>query len=571
MAVSSGQYRFRKHDTIGAMDADDDSFFLDHCFIDTGDLDKLCDLTLPFCIILGRTGSGKSALLRQLRMRSESHDAIVVSQRPEDLSFNYLCNSHILRHLTELQVNLDPFFKLLWKHVFAVSIFQSRFNLIDESAQRSWLMQLFESQETKHKRRQEEASKKKAVDYVQRWGNMFWESSDIRVKEVVSHFEDEISSKITGGLEGRVGVSLAGNESAVKSSVSADASSREKTQTTISSESVEHARRIIHDIQVKELTGILELVNEVLPDRQKPCFIVIDQLDEAWAEDSLRIRLMKALLDTVREFRTVRHAKIVLCLRIDLLERLFREMRDEVGFQEEKYRSLYLPLSWSPRQLEHLLDARIQKLVKDQYTTYQPTARDILPKSMGKHIKGDGLDYIIERTWMRPRDVIDFLNICIRKSEGKAQIDKTTLLAAEGEYSRSRFKSIGSEWEHLYPGLLDLAHVLLSNRKSAFTLSEISDETIWIWAEQECSKETPTAGLLADWAKDVVNSDGYDVLRQKAASLFYKTGIVGLQPSGNQRLHWSDNSSLNVSQSEINNESKLSIHPALRRVLGTVV
>ena len=50
-----------------------------------------------------------------------------------------------------------------------------------------------------------------------------------------------------------------------------------------------------------------------------------------------------ALMQTARDFNEVRYAKVVIALRRDLIERVFRLARDS-GFQEEKYQSLYLPL-----------------------------------------------------------------------------------------------------------------------------------------------------------------------------------------------------------------------------------
>jgi hypothetical protein len=569
MSATSGHYKFKKHDNIGAMDAEHDERFLEECFIDNGDLSTLVNVSNPKCIILGRTGSGKSALLLSLKRHCNQHGGLVIQLRPDDLSFNYISNSTILAHLNQLNVNLDPFFKLLWKHVFAVSVFQARFNLTDEQTQKSWLFQLLDSKETKQKRRQEETSRKKAVEYVQRWGNKFWEATDVRIKEIVSHFEEEIKSELTAGLSAGAKGSFGGSSVTADANLNGKRSASDTLSTTVSAEYVENARRVINAIQVKELTGILELVDEVISDRQKPCYILIDRLDEAWAEDGLRLRLMKALLETVSEFRQVKNAKVVLCLRIDLLERVFREMRSVPGFQEEKFGSLYLPLTWSDAALEQLLDMRVKSLVRDQYTSYQPTASDILPGKIGAAHSGNGLKFILERTWKRPRDVIEFLNICIQHSEGKAKVSKTTLFTADGEFSRSRFKSLGQEWEHLYPGLLAMTRALLANQPHSLTTSDLTEDRLWNWSES-CFKPTEElTGTLGEWASDLVNNSDFDRLRQRVVGLFFKVGIVGLRLDVNQPVHWSSNTSPSISQSEIRSQTRMEIHPALWRVLGT--
>src|SRR5579872_6440689 len=81
---------FRKHASIGAAAAEEDSKFLAECFVDNGDLEPLADCSDRRRIILGRTGAGKSALVQRL---SESSKAIIIN--PETLSFNYLTNSTI--------------------------------------------------------------------------------------------------------------------------------------------------------------------------------------------------------------------------------------------------------------------------------------------------------------------------------------------------------------------------------------------------------------------------------------------------------------------------------------------
>ena len=61
------QFRFKKTDQIGAASAEQDIEFLQICFVDTGDLDLIKDTSDHRVIVLGRTGSGKSALLKKLK------------------------------------------------------------------------------------------------------------------------------------------------------------------------------------------------------------------------------------------------------------------------------------------------------------------------------------------------------------------------------------------------------------------------------------------------------------------------------------------------------------------------
>jgi hypothetical protein len=64
--LKRSQFRFRRHESIGAEGAEQDGDYLDDCYYDIGDLGVLRDAANPQCLIVGRTGAGKSALLQKL-------------------------------------------------------------------------------------------------------------------------------------------------------------------------------------------------------------------------------------------------------------------------------------------------------------------------------------------------------------------------------------------------------------------------------------------------------------------------------------------------------------------------
>ena len=75
----STKFRFRQHDNIGVADAEQDHAFLRQCFIDTGEVAILSDSHDPRGIALGRTGAGKTALLRHFSETVEK----VIEVKPE--------------------------------------------------------------------------------------------------------------------------------------------------------------------------------------------------------------------------------------------------------------------------------------------------------------------------------------------------------------------------------------------------------------------------------------------------------------------------------------------------------
>lgn len=111
---------FKVNDQIGLPEAEDDQRQFSDCFHDTGAIAILSDTKDPRCIVVGRTGAGKSALLRQL-------PGNVINIDPADLALEFLSNSNVLQFFEALGVNTDAFYKVLWKHCLCVELLRKRF------------------------------------------------------------------------------------------------------------------------------------------------------------------------------------------------------------------------------------------------------------------------------------------------------------------------------------------------------------------------------------------------------------------------------------------------------------
>jgi hypothetical protein len=300
---------------------------------------------------------------------------------------------------------------------------------------------------------------------------------------------------------------------------------------------------------------------------QKRYYILIDRLDENWVDDSIRFSLIRALIDTAREFRRVPQVKVIVSIRTDLLETVFDRTRDS-GFQEEKYRGICFPLAWTKDNLHLMLEKRVNKLIRDAYTTAPVSLNDILPKDMGGQ---SGLDYMIERTLQRPRDLIEFFNVCVHRAEGEAVITKTTLEEAEHEYSRSRLIAVGDEWSGEYPGLANFTTRVLRVRKHSFALNEIDDDLVNSACYEFCLSGKASRGKVFQLAQHCAESRiSAEEFRRDFAHLLYKVGIIGIKAEGFQKVSWAEAGVFSVSPPDVHPESRISIHPAFWRALGTI-
>jgi len=529
------KFRFKKLDCVGAAAAEDDQKFLQSCFVDTGDLEALFDSDDPRRIVVGRTGAGKSALL----LRLSENEQKTIEVRPESLALAYISNSNILQFFSELGVKLDIFFRLLWRHVFTVEILKQHFHITDEAAKRTFLSKILDLfKDDKHR---------KAIEYLQKWGQSFWQETEYRIKEVTTTLERDLKATIQGKVDEST-ISLEGAK---------------KLTNEQKAELVQRAQTVVNNVQIRQLSEILDLIKDVLAQDNRFYYIVIDRLDEDWIEERLRFRLIRALIETVKDSAKIRHVKIVVAIRLDLLERVFRITRD-AGFQEEKYESLYLPLTWNRDALVHVLDERINHLIKSRYTNRRLTHSDILPRQI------DGqptLDYLLERTMMRPRDVIMFVNYCIQKATGKEQVTVQNIREAEGEYSRDRIKSLADEWFSDYPNLLDFTK-LLSSRPKRFVLTEISDKQCEDFALEHVIAGWHHHDDLSRAAEQLVEQQIQPMeFRKVLIYSFYRTGLVGLKAGKSEAFIWTTVGRRSLTRTEIPDDCCAQVHSMFWRVL----
>jgi hypothetical protein len=472
----------------------------------------------------------------------------VIALEPEALALSYLSNSTVLQFFSSLGVNLDPFFKLLWRHVLTVEILNHHFGSSEDPREKhlvEHLTSFFSGTTARDKRARE------AVEYLTKWGEKFWQETEYRVKEITQKVEGQLRTV----AEGKVSLPLFG------ATATTDAGGRLSKEQT--DELITRGQAIVSKAQVQDLSKVLDLLAGVLEDRQQPCLVTIDRLDENWVEERLRYRLIMALILTAREFLKVKNAKIVIALRRDLVERVFRLARAS-GFQEEKYQSLYLPLEWTKRDLLSLLDRRVNYLVRRRYTQLQVRFRDLVPSKIRRV---QTFDYIHARA-QRPRDIISFFNTCIDAAEGKPRITTQALRKAEGEWSRSRFRALGDEWSADDPRLLDFA-ALLRGRSRSFKLSAITEVEVEDFCLERAAEQPDGQGVLQGIALQLV-----DLLltpeeaRRQIVRVFYRLGLVGLKLAPHEAESWVDQLGRGVSTAEIGLETSIVVHPAFYRELG---
>lgn len=517
--------------TVGDIAAEFDTY-LHEAFLDTGELNILKDTKNPKSVIVGRTGAGKTALISVLEMQCER----VLRIHPENLSMQYLTNSTIISYLVRNGVKLDPFFQLLWRHVLVMELVRDFFNLRDEVGQRSFMHKvgdLFASR-----------AAKQAMEYYSQWNPSFWESSDIRVREITKALGDRINA--------RMGPDFA--------HVNAEMGKTEE----VTAEEVQRAQSVVKEVSLETINVGLELVKtKVLADRQKPYFVVIDDLDKNWVDSELSYSLIENLLDVVGDFAKLPNVKIVVALRDNIVEALHHR-RGRQRQQREKHESLFLRLRWSRPHLVELAEKRLATVMRPSYGG-AITLATLLPETRGRKERS-GVDFLFERTFMRPRDLIDFLNRCVQEAAAKdvSKLSWQVLLDAERGYSIGRLKSLEDEWYDTYPDI-GVVFRALDSLEHSFRVTDLDDNRITdvLVAGEKTSDPQSLANIAF-----ALDQKGRTIREIWLALMpfLYRVSFVGVKPSPLDPIYFSYDSAA-IATDQLTADSRYYIHPALHRAL----
>ena len=535
-------YKFKSHLDIGSLDAENDDFLM-KSFVEISYLPLLLEKNQK-SILLGRTGIGKSALIRYLEEKQEHISRI----NPEAMSLRHLSNSTIIKYFNSLDVKLDLFYKVLWKHVFIVEIIKLKFN--NDLEKSNHILEWFKNKFSDRK-------KKKAIDYLERWENHFWENTEHRIKEIEINLEKKYKQEL--GISGDL-------EDFIK--LNSNISKEEIDKKKIKSEFFHKAQKVVNEVQIEEIEEIMNLLqNDIFKGDSKKYFIVIDDLDKDWVDNSLVYDLIKSLIETIKDFSRVPNVKIVVALRTNIFKKIFSRNSNR-GFQREKYNQILIDLEWKKENLEELLSKRLKILMKDSYTNTSPKIDEVLPAKTANSERG--FDYMLKRTSMRPRDIIDFFNKCIKHADGQTKISMPIIRSAEMEYSNERLRALHDEWLENY-GDIEIIHGFLKNTNPTFKISDISEKAsdYFLSVVAQNKDSNLSDGIKETFLEYKNNLDPIPInLIKKCLIILYEIGMIGIKLSSESKTEYIESSSSPCESNDINeNETRFYIHPMYHEAL----
>lgn len=417
------KHKIKRSFSLGIEQAEHDPL-LAEAFYTSGDYEIISSRHDYRCFLVGRTGSGKSAILQQLELDQPAH---VVRINPENLSLPYISNLGVMQYLDSMQVRLDPFFRALWKHVLLVEVLRHRYQIDSPVVKQTILTSLKD-------KLSRDSAKRQALEYLNEYQDRFWCETDERVREIVMKFEKRVQLESHGKmtLPGVAEVGLHSSQRVAEAS--------EERQ-----ELVSRFQRIVNDAQLARLNKMIDVLNEDILDSQNFTYVIVDDLDRDWVDERLMNDLIRCLFRAVQDLTYVANLKVIVALRTNIFQELEYENRFD---QEEKLRALTLQMSWNHRNLTEMLDERVLAAGVELGMT---SVKSLLPGT--NKTRGSALEYILDRTLCRPRDVISYVNACLLESAGRPSITWDAIHKAEQPYSEQRLLALRDEWKSTYPDI----------------------------------------------------------------------------------------------------------------------
>jgi hypothetical protein len=200
-------------------------------------------------------------------------------------------------------------------------------------------------------------------------------------------------------------------------------------------------------------------------------YLFIDELDTGWDNSREATNFIHGLFYAVRKIKALSGVTAFVSLRSDMYNDLSSILPDP-----EKMRGEIERFTWNPDMLRELIAERI-------ITNYPMMRQDTPSADAISTVFEDGvLDYIINHSLQRPREVIQFCKDVIGKFNIMVhygtRTDKVTLdlvKSVEPEFSKFRLEDTCREYQHQYPEL----HIFLSyfaNAKKTYTMSEFKEK-----------------------------------------------------------------------------------------------
>lgn len=201
-----------------------------------------------------------------------------------------------------------------------------------------------------------------------------------------------------------------------------------------------------------------EAVREYLRDRDE-VWLLIDNLDKGWPIRSATaddILIVRSLLEATRRLqRELLKEKVEFHCLVFLRSDIYESLRAETP---DKGKDTAIRLDWDdPRAFEQVILRRLEQTTGSG-DGFESSWRKVFPALVNGE---DSFNYIVERTLMRPRDLLKFVRYCVDTAlnRGHQRVEEDDVLHAERSYSSDLLTETVFEIADTHPELSDVLWV----------------------------------------------------------------------------------------------------------------
>lgn len=227
--------------------------------------------------------------------------------------------------------------------------------------------------------------------------------------------------------------------------------------------------------------------------------VAADRLDDSWdgsdVSQSLLVGLMKATKEINDRYshRDGTGIHVVTFLRSDIYQGLRFDDKD-------KHRAVEEEISWSVDLLRDLVNARLPgELTVDDIFEEGDMRGSIAP-----------FNYLVKRTFLRPREIIQFLQLCQKRTPVSAtEIAKETIRDAEELYSawkvddlKQEYRRVFSDFDALLEALRQTQHRFDSIDEFAATLTDNAPKLVETYGARELMQRLFDASIIGVRLRD---------------------------------------------------------------------
>jgi hypothetical protein len=367
------------------------------------------DLNSQKYILMGRTGSGKSSIIRQIIHMCDERDGYtysLIDHSKHDLDFIV---NEARRELQTIPDNIEYIiFKLSWHYTIVINILRRKYS---ESPLQSFKVHT--------------DLDKMVYDFLKHV-----DTPSIFTMTIADLF---LAFVKLVKLKGTVG------------------NSNNKAEAEIDGTRMQSPNTYSNILKQTEIF-IQKHLREVIGGDK--LYILIDDLDIGWNPSSeSQQKLMSALFSAINVYLNEPQMKPIVALRTDIFKGL-------KVHQREKYQDLILKVEWTEQLLKNFLVRRISTV----YEFNDPTKVPL--EFFRDEVDGRSLiDHMIGYTLNRPRDLLDLCKLAIKVASTKKSnyVLSSHIEEALDDYSVNRVIALEDEWKSLYNNIESLIKLIAQN------------------------------------------------------------------------------------------------------------